>query len=188
MNLICRRFVFVPVVPPCFTFAFPSPLSWHLSHFVVPFFFLFLFFFSSPLVAAFIFFIIIIICAFLVAFVVIVLLVAVIVAVLVVSYFVISFSGISFDLIIILSWHDKKPPTRHSCPASPHFYFYSQSPCPPPPTTCFVTTIEIESTLNKCFPGPSVFLLVACLLCVCERDSEGIFVCVFGLNCIERAF
>lgn len=35
-----------------------------------------------------------------------------VVVLLVVSYFVISFSGISFDLIIILSWQDKKPPTR----------------------------------------------------------------------------
>lgn len=43
-------------------------------------------------------------------------------------------SGISFDLIIILSRHDRKPPTRHSCPpskaiASP-FHFYPHSPSP----------------------------------------------------------
>lgn len=132
MNVICRCFVFVPVVPPCFTFAFASPWSWHLSHFVVPFFFLFLllFFFSCGCFYFYFYYYLCFprslcyycfpfccccccCCAWRVLF---------------------CLFCISFDLIIILSRHDRKPPTRHSCPpskaiASP-FHFYSHSPSP----------------------------------------------------------
>lgn len=134
MNVICRCFVFVPVVPHCFTFAFASPWSWHLSHFVVPFFFLFLllFFFLLRLLL-FLFLLLFVLSSFplllLFSFLLLLLLL------LCLTCLILSFlSGISFDLIIILSRHDRKPPTRHSCPpskaiASP-FHFYPHSPSP----------------------------------------------------------